>query len=348
MPPLSTVDLSYLSGPAPGLAVTGLTGAGATKNLTYTLQAALAFGKYQWANGTNTIAAAANGDWLVSSGATVLYRMTGSKDWPWSAGTWAGENSGTGTPAFAWKTITPVRSGLIEEDPQYVGDTPGRIGSLDPNSGAPWEDAEITCGTGDGQFIIFSNDAGKKFNALSVEVLAAVAGSVDTTVTFSNMEIVITPGAKGTMIVANASRMSGPLLPDSSTSGVRRRWTPEGYTQAYWEGGFAHAYLEWSLGVWYAIAKNSSNVIVYQATCTSNALTPDGLTFGAPTVGIGTATVTAAASSTPSVEACFALNAELVELVTFQRAGQKSIATMAKTHLSGGTGGPPYPVSIAI
>ena len=117
-----TIELASLSGPWQVITLTGATGAGSAMNLDYTIQPALIQGKNYWANTTKTIERASNGDWLVKSGATVLYRKTAALSWPWSAGTWTGENSGTGTLALAQKNATPT--GIDREGTAYEGDAP--------------------------------------------------------------------------------------------------------------------------------------------------------------------------------------------------------------------------------
>lgn len=132
MPAPVEIDLASLGGPWPVIALTGATGAGSGMNVDYALAPAAVEGKPAWANSTKTIEAASNGDWLVKSGSTVLYRKTGSKPWPWTAGSWTGENSGTGTLALARKNATPQRSAAIDETAEYAGDAPVRIAGIDP------------------------------------------------------------------------------------------------------------------------------------------------------------------------------------------------------------------------
>lgn len=117
-----SIPLENLSGPWQVIALTGATGAGSGMNVDYSIQPGLIQGKQAWASSTKTIEAASNGDWLVKSGATVLYRKTGSKAWPWTAGTWTGENSGTGTLALAQKNAIPT--GIDREGTAYEGDPP--------------------------------------------------------------------------------------------------------------------------------------------------------------------------------------------------------------------------------
>lgn len=350
MPPISTVDLSYLAGPAPGLAVTGLTGAGSTKNLTYVLQAAKANGKYQWANSTNTIAAAANGDWLISSGATVLYRMEGSLDWPWSDGDWAGENSGTGTPAFAWTTITPVRSGLIEENPAYAGDPPDGIETMDPDVLAQ---ASGTFGITTSEFTVEAVTAGQAGNAISLAV-AAVSGGHLTSVTMDrNRAVSIAAGTKARMTISGITDPIGTnktLDYAGDIAGIPA-WSSDGTLILYPTGTRTILY---KLGNSWYLTDVADGVAAYAAVKVSANTTPEGLTGWTVSPGSGSPTIAAAGSSTVQVETAWNADAEIPALATFTPAwtpdppdGTGTIAALSKTHLTGGTGGPPFPVSVA-
>jgi hypothetical protein len=113
--PTHEIDLASMSGAWPAITVSGATGAGSGMNLAYAIEPGLIQGKANWKNGTKTIERASNGDWLIKSGSTVLYRKTGSKAWPWTSGTWTGENSGTGTIAMVQSLAAPREITSIDD-----------------------------------------------------------------------------------------------------------------------------------------------------------------------------------------------------------------------------------------
>lgn len=110
------INLSTLSGPWQVISITEGAGAGTSVNLDFTMIPALLNSGNQWTSDTLSVTRHTNGDWLIKSGSTVLYRKTGSKAWPWSAGTWTGENSATGTIVLEQKNAEPVSSAEIIPD----------------------------------------------------------------------------------------------------------------------------------------------------------------------------------------------------------------------------------------
>lgn len=113
--PTHSIDLASMSGAWPAITVSGATGVGSPVNLAYAIEPGLIQGKANWKNGTKTIECASNGDWLIKSGATVFYRKTGSKTWPWTSGTWATENSATGTINMVQSLAAPREITSIAE-----------------------------------------------------------------------------------------------------------------------------------------------------------------------------------------------------------------------------------------
>lgn len=347
-----TIELASLTGPWQVIALTGATGAGSGMNLDYAIQPGLIQGKTAWANTTKTVEAASNGDWLVKSGATVLYRKTGLKPWPWTTGTWTGENSGTGTLALAKKNAIPT--GIDREGSAYEGDPPVSVIFADANPPAVAALVTINPTGADNSVTYTAEQAGAVGNNISI-TYATPAVLATTTVAVVGTAITVTPGTKARMAVTGSLTANGStpvVFPSLSYAGTHNGKAI--YTSTGVNGQYEPYTALWGIApnLWY-LTDYDRNAIW---SSPENVATPDLVTtwtpvynMGSETTPTGTPTITAVISSAAQVIAAVNASAPAAVLVTASASGTVTgaVAAVSATNLIGGSGGMIPPVTVA-